>query len=109
MTAKAIPPATHLQFLILDIIGESKERPGLAIRQCLIEYDEERNGPAFYQLMRRLEDYAWVKGEYASTVQSATANRRGQHLREKTYRLTALGKKVHNQTLQFYQEKRNIN
>ena len=105
---KSLPVPTHLQFLIMNIIGASDARPGQAIRNGLAEYGEARNGPAFYQAMRRLEEKGWVEGEYTSTVLEATADRRGQHIREKAYRLTDFGKSLHNETLDFYGQRRKV-
>ena len=51
-----LPRLTHLQFLVLDIlVQESDGLSATQLRKMLEHYGESRQGPKFYQLMRRLE------------------------------------------------------
>jgi DNA-binding PadR family transcriptional regulator len=104
---KKLPTLTHLQFLILDTIGDAQEHYGLEIRTALKEFGEARNSPSFYQSMRRLEDAGWVHGDYKyRRVQGA--HNRDEVLRERVYRLTPLGERLHKETLDFYRTRMTI-
>ena len=54
MPKPALPSLTHLQFLVLGVL-RTDEQSGRVIRQALHAYGIRRSGPAFYQLMARLE------------------------------------------------------
>lgn len=54
MSKPQLPAQTHLQFLVLGVLRNA-ELPGRAVRDALAGYGIRRTGPAFYQLMARLE------------------------------------------------------
>lgn len=99
-----LPPITHRQFLILDLIGEKENVPGVEIRKGLLSYGEANTSPSFYQSMKRLEDAGYVTGQYEFSTARDSLDRDGC-VREKTYTLTSEGKKVHKECLEFYQER----
>src|SRR5436190_602300 len=74
-----IPNITHLQFLVLNIIGAT-ERSGRYIRERLAAEGVRGSLPSFYQSMSRLEDGAFVKGSYR------VAHVEGQSIKERWYK-----------------------
>ena len=62
-----LPPLTHLQFAVLDALGAS-ETSGRELRARLREKGIKKSGPAFYQLMSRLEEAKYVKGWYTEEI-----------------------------------------
>jgi len=101
-TVQRLPPITHRQFLILDLIGVKENVPGAEIRRGLLEFGEANTSPSFYQSMKRLEDAGFVSGQYEFSTAKDSLDRDGC-VREKTYTLTGTGKKVHKECLDFYQ------
>jgi DNA-binding PadR family transcriptional regulator len=93
-----LPPVTHLQFLVLEFLGD-KEEPGRAVRGMLRQHGVRRSTPAFYQLMARLEEMGHVKGQYVPK------SVKGQTVKERRYQLTAAGKRAYRATCAFYREK----
>src|SRR5262249_49872599 len=89
------PHLTHLQFLILAVLLD-KEQSGRHLREKLAEAGENKSGPAFYQLMARLEDSRFVEGWYDKKIVD------GQLLKERRYRVTAAGIAAWEQTREFY-------
>jgi len=83
-----LPTTTHLQFLILDMIGRHGIRPGLEIRVGLRAFGEGESASSFYQSMKRLEALGFVVGEDAPG--------------DRAYRLTEEGKRRHEEALVFY-------
>ncbi len=92
---KSLPELSHLQVLVLESLGTAKMR-GRDLRAELLSRGEKKSGPAFYQLMARLEDSGFVKGEYSQKVVD------GQIIKERSYRLTALGERALQSTYDFY-------
>ncbi len=90
-----IPETTALQFLIMGILMDS-ELTGQGIRDVLAKQGVQRSGPAFYQLMARLEDSNFVKGWYTQVVID------GQIIKERRYKLTGPGVKAWQRTRDFY-------
>jgi DNA-binding PadR family transcriptional regulator len=90
-----LPEITHLQFLVLDALG-GDERAGRTLRERLAAYGVRNSGPAFYQMMARLEGTGLVEGWYEQTVVA------GQHLKERRYRLTRDGRRALDETHNFY-------
>ncbi len=82
-----LPSITELQFFILSELM-SGESAGHELRAALKKEGVRRSGPAFYQLMARLEEGKYVTGEYKS-VEIA-----GQTVRERRYELTGAGKRA---------------
>ena len=91
----SLPDITHLQFLVLQILLDG-ERSGREVRQKLAENGVRKSGPAFYQLMARMEDAGYAKGRYDEQVID------GQMIRERRYEITGPGIRVHADTLHFY-------
>jgi len=90
------PTLTHLQFLVLGVLL-SGEQAGRAIRRALDEYGMGRSGPAFYQMMSRLERDGVVEGWYEQVKVG------DQAVTERRYRPTAAGSKMWKQTRAFYE------
>ncbi len=80
----SLPKLSHLQFLVLGTLLPGQRR-GHEIREQLAEFGVRKSGPAFYQLMARLEDAELVKGRYRQEVIE------GQIIRERTYTIRAAG------------------
>ena len=80
------PRLSQLQFLVLGTLLQG-ERLGREIRSDLERFGVKRSGPSFYQLMSRLEDSGLAEGRYQQRVVE------GQIIRERTYRLTAAGRR----------------
>jgi DNA-binding PadR family transcriptional regulator len=90
-----MPDITHLQFLVLGML-RSGPQLGRHLRKELTRHGVRRSGPAFYQMMARLEDAHLVDGEYDQKVL------RGQIIKERRYALTPLGATAWNATRDFY-------
>src|SRR5262245_62855097 len=97
MSRQRIPEITHLQFLVLGML-RGGERPGRAIRRTLKRHGIDRSGPAFYQMMARLEDAGLVSGEYDQKIVD------GQIIKERRYTLTPRGESAWAATRAFYDE-----
>jgi len=93
-----LPTLTHLQFLILDIVGGA-EMSGRDLREKLRARGVRKTGPAFYQLMARLEDAGFVKGWYDQKIID------GQIIKERRYRILGAGAKARENTLDFYRQR----
>jgi DNA-binding PadR family transcriptional regulator len=93
---RQLPELSHLQVLVLECLGTQK-RSGRELRQLLAENKIKKSGPAFYQLMARLEEARFVEGEYSQKVVE------GQIIKERHYRVTGQGEKAMRQTAAFYQ------
>lgn len=97
MSRRRIPDLTHLQFLVLGIL-RAGTRTGRHVRRALAKHGVRRTAPAFYQMMARLEDAAFVTGEYDQKVVD------GQMIKERRYGLTAKGESAWVATRAFYAE-----
>jgi DNA-binding PadR family transcriptional regulator len=95
MSKPQLPDLTHLQFLILGVL-RGDEQPGRILRDALAGYGIRRTGPAFYQLMARLEKDGLVDGWYEQVTVG------DQAVTERRYRITADGKKQWNEARAFY-------
>lgn len=71
---------------------------GREIRDRLRAFGVRKSGPAFYQLMARLEDGGLVEGEYHQEVIE------GQIIRERQYRITPAGSRAWDTSRRFYAE-----
>ena len=96
MSKPQLPDLTHLQFLILGVL-RGDEQPGRVLRDALAGYGIRRTGPAFYQLMARLEKDGLVDGWYEQLTVG------DQAVTERRYRITADGKKQWNEARAFYE------
>jgi len=89
------PDLTHLQFVVLDCIG-SRSISGRELRDLLAEKGVRKSGPAFYQMMSRMEESKFVLGEYIQKVID------GQTLRERVYTVLGPGARAYDATVRFY-------
>ena len=96
MKGGQLPPLTHLQFLILTTLLDASEVPGRVVRETLGSYGVRRTGPAFYQMMARLERTGLVEGWYEQITVG------DQAVTERRYRITAAGANRCKETRQFY-------
>src|SRR5688572_593407 len=92
-----LPELTHLQFLVLDIIG-SNTMKGREIREQLKHHGMKKGGPAFYQLMARLEEAKMVKGWYTQEIID------GQIIKERSYHILGSGARAYRSTARFYSD-----
>lgn len=92
-----VPRITHLQFSVLAFL-HGGEQPGKEVRAHLGELGMRRSGPAFYQLMSRLEDAGLVAGSYDQKVVD------GQIIKERRYTVTEDGMDAWRSTRDFYVE-----
>ncbi len=90
-----LPELTGLQFLIMETIG-ARKMLGAELRERLKERKVHKTGPAFYQLMARLEEAKLVEGWYEQEVID------GQIIKQRCYRVTGLGERTRRATLEFY-------
>jgi DNA-binding PadR family transcriptional regulator len=97
MSPRRIPDITHLQFLVLGVL-RGGERPGRAVRRALARHGVRRTGPAFYQMMARLEDAGLVDGSYDQRIVEA------QIIKERRYALTSRGEAAWTATRAFYSD-----
>jgi DNA-binding PadR family transcriptional regulator len=94
-----LPELSHLQILVIEAIGAGQVS-GRDLRARLAEMGARKSGPAFYQLMSRLEESRFVEGEYTQKVID------GQIFKERVYRVTGEGERAARETLEFYQGRR---
>ena len=97
MSVRSLPSLTHLQYLVLGVL-KADEQPGRVIRQTLAAYGVKRSGPAFYQLMARLEKGRLVEGWYEQLVVG------DQSVTERRYRITPEGARLWTKAQAFYQD-----
>ena len=92
-----LPELSHLQFAVLGALLGG-ERRGLDLRRHLGQLRVRHSGPAFYQMMSRLEDAGLVEGWYTQKVVA------GQIIKERNYTVTAAGRRAWNEARAFYLE-----
>ena len=92
-----MPEITHLQFLVMGTLMNG-EVAGRHVRNELQRQGVRKSGPAFYQLMARLEDAAFVSGRYIQKVID------GQVIKERRYKLCGKGVRIWERTRDFYFE-----
>ena len=95
MSRPQLPALTHLQFLVLGVL-RNDELPGRTLRDVLAGYGIRRTGPAFYQLMARLEKDRLVDGWYEQITVG------DQAVTERRYRISSEGKRRWNEARAFY-------
>jgi len=94
--SEKLPELSHLQFAVLNVLGSSTIS-GKELRKALAdEHGLKKSGPAFYQMMARLEEAKFVKGWYEQQVID------GQIIKERNYEITANGVRALNHTEAFY-------
>jgi DNA-binding PadR family transcriptional regulator len=96
MSKLSLPSLTHLQYLVLGVLRRDPQ-PGRAVRQALSAYGIRRTGPAFYQLMARLEKDRLVDGWYEQITVG------DQAVTERHYRITPDGSRRWNDARAFYE------
>ena len=97
-TDNELPELTSLQFLVMEVIGAHKVR-GADIRDRLKrEHGVNKTGPAFYQLMARLEESKFAEGWYEQEIID------GQIIKQRFYKVTGLGERARRETLKFYSQ-----
>ena len=96
MSKPQLPVLTHLQFLVLGVL-RNEDLPGRVLRDVLSGYGIRRTGPAFYQLMARLEKDRLVDGHYEQITVG------DQAVTERRYRITPEGKKRWSEARAFYE------
>ena len=89
-----LPKLSHLQFLVLGSLLGGELR-GREIRERMKEFGVRKSGPAFYQLMARLEDSKLVRGRYEQEIVE------GQIIRERCYEILAPGLAAWNESRDF--------
>jgi DNA-binding PadR family transcriptional regulator len=97
MPKQTLPSLTHLQYLVLGVL-RTDEQPGRVIRQALASYGVKRSGPAFYQLMARLEKARLVEGWYEQIPVG------DQNVTERRYKMTPEGGRLWARAQAFYQD-----
>lgn len=97
MSRRALPALTHLHYLVLGVL-RSDEQPGRVLRQALATYGVRRSGPAFYQLMARMERAGVVEGWYEQVTVG------DQAVTERRYRITREGARLWADAHRFYDE-----
>lgn len=93
-TAKPTPPLTHLQYAVLSSLDDNIT--GRELRENLRSLGIKKSGPAFYQLMARLEDVGVVKGSYQVKIVE------GQPIKERRYKITGSGRRSLAHVQEFY-------
>ena len=91
-----VPKLTHLQFVILGLLRDGA-RAGRHVRDGLLAFEIRKSGPAFYQMMARLEDAQLVEGWYEQQIVE------GQIIRERHYRILGAGKTAWQTSRDFYE------
>lgn len=69
---------------------------GIQLRDRMEEFGVRKGGPAFYQLMARLEDGGMVEGSYVKSTL------KGQSIRERRYRISGEGRAAWAESRAFY-------
>ena len=89
------PEMSYLQILIIEGIGGGRVA-GRQIREHLKQNGVSKTGPAFYELMSRLENSGFVQGEIEQKVID------GQDVTERFYRVTSKGANAALETVGFF-------
>jgi DNA-binding PadR family transcriptional regulator len=90
-----LPDVSHLQYLILAALLNGSSS-GRQVREFLASHGEKKSGPAFYQLMARMEDAKFVTGKYEQKIVE------GQIIKERIYEPTGGGVAAFEATRDFY-------
>jgi DNA-binding PadR family transcriptional regulator len=93
--SRRVPEITHLQFLVLGLL-RADAASGRRLRRALARHGVRRTGPAFYQMMARLEDAGFVRGEYEQKIVAR------QIIKERRYTLLPAGAAAWRSTRDFY-------
>jgi DNA-binding PadR family transcriptional regulator len=90
-----LPDITHLQFLLIAALLDG-EHSGRDLRELLAREKHRMSGPAFYQLMARLEDAKLITGKYKQKLVE------GKLIKERVYTMTGAGKAACEAVRDFY-------
>ncbi|MEM8782371.1 MAG: hypothetical protein AAGE65_05875 [Planctomycetota bacterium] len=91
-----LPPLTALNFAVITELVTGK-KAGRDLREALrVKHGYRRSFPAFYQLMSRLEEQGFVRGEYFNVPIG------DQEVRERRYAISGKGTDAWNETRAFY-------
>ena len=106
MSNYTIPKLSHLQFAVLEVLlrvrdGKKTTMIGEEVRIALGKVGIDRKGPAFFQLMRRLEAAKLVESDYRIHL------KRGDEIKKRHYEITDEGIRALNETRQFYDGRTN--
>jgi DNA-binding PadR family transcriptional regulator len=93
----SLPQLSHLQIAVLDALGP-RELSGRDLREELKKKKIKKDGPAFYQLMSRLEEAHFVAGHYDEKIVD------GQRIKERRYSLLGEGAKALRDAGNFYSQ-----
>jgi hypothetical protein len=96
-----LPDLTHLQMILIEALG-GRRMSGRELRAALKKLKVNKTAPAFYQLMSRMEEGDFVKGEYEDK------NIDGVPIRERFYQITGHGVKAYEGARRFYAERTNL-
>jgi len=94
---KKLPRLSHLQFLVLGHLLAGPAA-GREVRRRLQDFGIRKSGPAFYQLMVRMEDGGLVEGWYEQQIVDS------QIIRERHYRVLGTGRKAWEHSRAFYRQ-----
>lgn len=78
------PKLSNLQFLVLGVL-RAGPKTGRTVRAELEQFEVRKSGPAFYQMMSRLEAAGFVTGWYSQEIIE------GQIIRERHYEIEGAG------------------
>jgi DNA-binding PadR family transcriptional regulator len=92
-----LPGLSHLQFAVLGALLGGEQR-GQELRSHLGQLHVRHSGPAFYQMMSRLEDADLIQGWYTQKVVA------GQIIKERRYSITPSGRRAWNEARAFYRQ-----
>lgn len=92
-----LPGLSHLQFIVLGQLL-SGEASGRSIRGTLRRFRVRQSGPAFYQMMARMEKAGLAEGWYTQDVAE------GQVIKERRYRITEAGAAAWRECRSFYEQ-----
>ncbi|HXV86528.1 MAG TPA: helix-turn-helix transcriptional regulator [Gemmatimonadales bacterium] len=90
-----LPGLSHLQFLVIGVL-KTGPHLGREVRAQLRSLGVRKSGPAFYQLMSRLEEAGLIRGDYQQEIVE------GQIIRERHYTVTATGVRAWTASRDFY-------
>src|SRR5258705_12004435 len=95
MSPGTLPTLTHLQFIVIGALL-ADEQSGKDLRIELKRHGVRRTGPAFYQMMARLEDSGWIDGFYTQGIVDA------QIIKERRHHRKPAGPRSWNRTPDFF-------
>jgi hypothetical protein len=99
----AFPSLTHLQFLVLDLLGSSPDPlPAQLISEGVGAFFPDYSGPKFYQLMARIAEAGLIEAK------SRNLDVAGGTVTRSYYRSTPEGRRAWRVSLDFYATRQRI-